>query len=60
MEAGENITSEDMAISLLVQLAKVTDCATFYSFLLTSGCMDTIIWEELVPLVFDLEERLAK
>lgn len=41
MEAGKDITSEDMAITLLIQLAELYDYATFYSSLLTSGRMDT-------------------
>ena len=60
METNKAITSEDMAITLLIQLAKLTDYASFYSSLHTNGRMDTITWEELVPLVLDQEERLTK
>lgn len=60
MEAEKDITSEDMAITLLIQLAELIDYASFYSSLLTNGWMDTITWEELVPLVLDQKERLVK
>lgn len=49
-----------MAITLLIQLGELTDYVAFYSSLLTSGRVDTIIWEEPVPLVLDQEARLIK
>ena len=55
MHIGKKISSKDMAILLLRKLpARYSD---FYSCLITSGRMMELTWEELVPMVLDLEDR---
>ncbi|MCO5560564.1 hypothetical protein L7F22_014179 [Adiantum nelumboides] len=55
LAAGKIISSEDMAITLLSHLPK--SYSSFYSSLITSGRANTILWEELVPMVIDEEEN---
>ena len=58
MSMGKKIASEDMAITLLSQLpAKYSN---FYSSLITSGRLNEVTWEELVPMVLDQEERFQQ
>ena len=55
LSMGKEISSEDMAITLLSHLpAKYSN---FYSSLITSGRLNEVTWEELVPMVLDQEER---
>ena len=55
---GKQISSEDMAITLLSHLpAKYSN---FYSSLITSGRLNEILWEELVPMVLDQEDRFQQ
>ena len=55
MHAGKQISSEDMAILLLSKLTN--KYGAFYSSLITSGRMTELLWEELVPMVLDQEDR---
>lgn len=55
---GKKIASEDMAITLLSQLP--TEYSNFYSSLITSGRLNEVTWEELVPMVLDQEERFQQ
>ena len=55
MHAGKQISSEDMAILLLMKLP--AKYSAFYSSLITSGRMTALTWEELVPMVLDQEDR---
>ena len=49
------MSSEDMAITLLSHLpAKYSN---FYSSLITSGRLNEVTWEELVPMLLDQDER---
>ena len=55
---GKKISSEDMAITLLSHLpAKYSN---FYSSLITSGRLNEVTWEELVPMLLDQEERFQQ
>lgn len=58
LSMGKEISSEDMAITLLSHLpAKFSN---FYSSLITSGRLNEILWEELVPMVLDQEDRFQQ
>ena len=58
LSMGKEISSEDMAITLLSHLpAKYSN---FYSSLITSGRLNEVTWEELVPMVLDQEERFQQ
>ena len=58
LSMGKEISSEDMAITLLSHLpAKYSN---FYSSLITSGRLNEILWEELVPMVLDQEDRFQQ
>ena len=53
-------SSEDMAITLLSQVILDSHFFAFYSSLITSGHLNTITWEELVPMILDQEEQFLK
>ncbi|MCO5592337.1 hypothetical protein L7F22_046338 [Adiantum nelumboides] len=55
LAGGKIIDSADMALTPLSHLPK--SYSSFYSSLITSGRANTILWEELVPMVIDEEEN---
>ena len=58
LSMGKQISSEDMAITLLSHLTP--EYSSFYSSLITSGRLNEILWEELVPMVLDQEDRFLQ
>ncbi|MCO5577293.1 hypothetical protein L7F22_031120 [Adiantum nelumboides] len=55
LHMGKLISSENMAIQLLAQLP--SRYSNFYSSLITSRRLNTISWDEIVPMVLDQGER---
>lgn len=56
---GRVISSEDMAMILLTQLPSPR-FDVFYTSLITSRSRDSLLWEELSPLVLEHDERLKE
>ena len=57
LSMGKQISSEDMAITLLSHLTP--EYSSFYSSLITSGRLNEILWEDLVPMVLDQEDHFS-
>ena len=58
LSMGKKISSEDMAITLLSHLP--VKYSNFYSSLITSGHLNEVTWEELVPMLLDQEEHFQQ